>query len=201
MCWVVTLLSWLAGNYWRWRGLLGILSSRHLLSLITVNKSVNMADIHSLSSLQLIANQWNRSWGDVCLCLSFWHCIKKSWQSCLLMFSLLGLKSFSLVCDLQDGYFKIRRGTNECGIEGDVVTGLPSTKNLVRKVVSVDESGDASLWRMRFSVVLHVVCTSVTVEDDGLDSIQANTSPMLLRQQCFYAIFFLVSTDSCFRKN
>ncbi|KAK3445750.1 hypothetical protein EUGRSUZ_A00982 [Eucalyptus grandis] len=56
----------------------------------------------------LIANQWNRSWGD-------------------------------------DGYFKIRRGTNECGIEGDVVTGLPSTKNLVRKVVSVDDSGDASL--------------------------------------------------------
>ncbi|GAB2234624.1 hypothetical protein Droror1_Dr00003881 [Drosera rotundifolia] len=41
----------------------------------------------------LIANQWNRNWGD-------------------------------------DGYFKIRRGTNECGIEDDVVAGLPSSKNL-----------------------------------------------------------------------
>ncbi|KAI4384896.1 hypothetical protein MLD38_002982 [Melastoma candidum] len=49
----------------------------------------------------LVANQWNRSWGD-------------------------------------DGYFKIRRGTNECGIEGDVVAGLPSTKNLVREFVSDD---------------------------------------------------------------
>ncbi|KAK9164807.1 hypothetical protein Syun_005709 [Stephania yunnanensis] len=44
----------------------------------------------------LLANQWNRSWGD-------------------------------------DGFFKIRRGTNECGIEDDVVAGLPSTKNLIRK--------------------------------------------------------------------
>jgi len=42
----------------------------------------------------LIANQWNRSWGD-------------------------------------DGYFMIRRGTNECGIEEDVTAGLPSTKNLI----------------------------------------------------------------------
>ncbi|XP_068662704.1 cathepsin B-like protease 3 [Aristolochia californica] len=43
----------------------------------------------------LLANQWNKSWGD-------------------------------------NGYFKIRRGTNECGIEEDVVAGLPSTKNLVK---------------------------------------------------------------------
>ncbi|GMH20843.1 hypothetical protein Nepgr_022685 [Nepenthes gracilis] len=35
----------------------------------------------------LLANQWNRSWGD-------------------------------------DGYFKIKRGTNECGIEDDVIAGL-----------------------------------------------------------------------------
>ncbi|XP_030539754.1 cathepsin B-like protease 2 [Rhodamnia argentea] len=56
----------------------------------------------------LIANQWNRSWGD-------------------------------------DGYFMIRRGTNECGIEEDVVAGMPSTKNLVSYVASVDDSGDASL--------------------------------------------------------
>uniref|UniRef100_A0A6M2F6E3 Peptidase C1A papain C-terminal domain-containing protein n=1 Tax=Populus davidiana TaxID=266767 RepID=A0A6M2F6E3_9ROSI len=55
----------------------------------------------------LLANQWNRGWGD-------------------------------------DGYFKIRRGTNECGIEGDVVAGLPSTRNLVREVVSIDAREDAS---------------------------------------------------------
>ncbi|XP_006664995.2 cathepsin B-like protease 3 [Oryza brachyantha] len=43
----------------------------------------------------LLANQWNRGWGD-------------------------------------DGYFKIIRGKNECGIEEDVVAGMPSTKNMVR---------------------------------------------------------------------
>lgn len=52
----------------------------------------------------LLANQWNRSWGD-------------------------------------NGYFRIRRGTNECGIEEDVVAGLPSTKNLIREYVSVDNVG------------------------------------------------------------
>ncbi|XP_021897248.1 LOW QUALITY PROTEIN: cathepsin B-like protease 2 [Carica papaya] len=55
----------------------------------------------------LIANQWNRSWGE-------------------------------------DGYFKIRRGTNECGIEDDAVAGLPSTKNLVKEVVNEDGLEDAS---------------------------------------------------------
>ncbi|KAF7804998.1 cathepsin B-like protease 2 [Senna tora] len=54
----------------------------------------------------LLANQWNRSWGD-------------------------------------DGYFKIKRGTNECGIEDDVVAGLPSTKNLIREVSDVDADADA----------------------------------------------------------
>nr|CAB3499991.1 unnamed protein product [Digitaria exilis] len=44
----------------------------------------------------LLANQWNRGWGD-------------------------------------DGYFKIIRGRNECGIEEDVVAGMPSTKNIVIK--------------------------------------------------------------------
>lgn len=42
----------------------------------------------------LLANQWNRGWGD-------------------------------------DGYFKIIRGKNECGIEEDVVAGMPSTKNVI----------------------------------------------------------------------
>ncbi|XVF80361.1 hypothetical protein PTKIN_Ptkin15bG0063500 [Pterospermum kingtungense] len=56
----------------------------------------------------LLANQWNRGWGD-------------------------------------DGYFKIRRGTDECGIEDDVVAGLPSTKNLVREVANMDIFKDASL--------------------------------------------------------
>ncbi|XP_004494492.1 cathepsin B-like protease 2 [Cicer arietinum] len=55
----------------------------------------------------LLANQWNREWGD-------------------------------------DGYFKIKRGTNECGIEGEVTAGLPSTKNLVREVTDMDADADVS---------------------------------------------------------
>ncbi|KAJ9171628.1 hypothetical protein P3X46_014966 [Hevea brasiliensis] len=57
----------------------------------------------------LLANQWNRGWGD-------------------------------------DGYFKMRRGKNECGIEGNVVAGLPSARNvhLVREVAGVDALGDVS---------------------------------------------------------
>jgi cathepsin B len=27
-----------------------------------------------------------------------------------------------------NGFFKIRRGTNECGIEGQIVTGIPKLK-------------------------------------------------------------------------
>ncbi|CAN6467531.1 unnamed protein product [Victoria cruziana] len=53
----------------------------------------------------LLANQWNRSWGD-------------------------------------DGYFKIKRGTNECGIEGDVVAGMPSSKHLIRSFVGDSEGDD-----------------------------------------------------------
>ncbi|KAL1553068.1 Cathepsin B-like protease 3 [Salvia divinorum] len=56
----------------------------------------------------LLANQWNRSWGD-------------------------------------DGYFMIRRGTNECGIEEDVVAGLPSTRNLIKKYGNIDLARDASI--------------------------------------------------------
>ncbi|EXB94880.1 Cathepsin B [Morus notabilis] len=55
----------------------------------------------------LLANQWNRSWGD-------------------------------------DGYFKIRRGTNECGIESDPVAGLPSTRNIIKEVASDGAITDAS---------------------------------------------------------
>ncbi|KAI3449317.1 hypothetical protein Pfo_005982 [Paulownia fortunei] len=56
----------------------------------------------------LLANQWNRSWGD-------------------------------------DGYFMIRRGTNECGIEEDVVAGLPSSRNLIAEYGHVDVSHVASV--------------------------------------------------------
>ncbi|KAE8697350.1 cathepsin B-like isoform X2 [Hibiscus syriacus] len=55
----------------------------------------------------LLANQWNRGWGD-------------------------------------DGYFKIIRGVDECGIESDVVAGLPSTKNLVHEVADTEIVEDAS---------------------------------------------------------
>uniref|UniRef100_A0A5B7A5W1 Putative cathepsin B-like n=1 Tax=Davidia involucrata TaxID=16924 RepID=A0A5B7A5W1_DAVIN len=56
----------------------------------------------------LLANQWNRNWGD-------------------------------------DGYFKIKRGANECGIEEDVVAGLPSSKNLIKEFASVDATLDVSV--------------------------------------------------------
>ncbi|KAL3537378.1 hypothetical protein ACH5RR_000744 [Cinchona calisaya] len=56
----------------------------------------------------VLANQWNRSWGD-------------------------------------DGYFKIRRGTNECGIEEDVVAGTPSARNVVQEFSDADISLDASI--------------------------------------------------------
>ncbi|KAF4370383.1 hypothetical protein F8388_016120 [Cannabis sativa] len=55
----------------------------------------------------LLANQWNRSWGD-------------------------------------DGYFMIRRGTNECDIEDDVVAGMPSKRNIIEEVASADAFSDAS---------------------------------------------------------
>uniref|UniRef100_A0A453HB92 Peptidase C1A papain C-terminal domain-containing protein n=1 Tax=Aegilops tauschii subsp. strangulata TaxID=200361 RepID=A0A453HB92_AEGTS len=48
----------------------------------------------------LLANQWNRGWGD-------------------------------------DGYFKIIRGKNECGIEEDVTAGMPSTKNIAGSAFAI----------------------------------------------------------------
>jgi cathepsin B len=56
----------------------------------------------------ILANQWNRSWGD-------------------------------------DGYFMIRRGTNECGIEEEVVAGLPSTKHLIEQFTVKDGSSHVSV--------------------------------------------------------
>ncbi|CAH2039158.1 unnamed protein product [Thlaspi arvense] len=50
----------------------------------------------------LLANQWNRSWGD-------------------------------------DGYFKIKRGTNECGIEHGVVAGLPSDRNVFKGITTTSD--------------------------------------------------------------
>ncbi|KAF5462301.1 hypothetical protein F2P56_018321 [Juglans regia] len=44
-----------------------------------------------------------------------------------------------------DGYFMIRRGTNECSIEDDVVAGLPSSKNTIREVASMDDAADVSV--------------------------------------------------------
>ncbi|WOL03214.1 cathepsin B-like [Canna indica] len=55
----------------------------------------------------LLANQWNRSWGE-------------------------------------DGYFKIIRGKNECGIEEDAVAGLPSKKNLIMDYVVGDSYAASS---------------------------------------------------------
>ncbi|XP_010542823.1 PREDICTED: cathepsin B-like [Tarenaya hassleriana] len=44
----------------------------------------------------------------------------------------------------EEGYFKIRRGTNECGIEEDAVAGLPSSKNLAREIAGSDHLWVAS---------------------------------------------------------
>ncbi|KAL8143846.1 hypothetical protein V2J09_016878 [Rumex salicifolius] len=55
----------------------------------------------------LVANQWNKSWGE-------------------------------------DGLFKIKRGTNECGIEEDVVGGLPSSKNLSESFIRLPEAWKAA---------------------------------------------------------
>lgn len=39
----------------------------------------------------------------------------------------------------------IRRGRNECGIEDDVVAGLPSSKNVIREVAIADAVVDVSV--------------------------------------------------------
>lgn len=56
------------------------------------------------------------------------------------------LKHKLILNGMQDGYFMIKRGTNECGIEEDVVAGLPSLKNFIREVASADAVvGDVSI--------------------------------------------------------
>lgn len=45
---------------------------------------------------------------------------------------------------MQDGYFKILRGKNECGIEEDVVAGLPSSRNVAISSIVGDSKADAS---------------------------------------------------------
>lgn len=39
----------------------------------------------------------------------------------------------------------IRRGTNECGIEEEVVAGLPSTRNIIKKYGRGDLGRDVSI--------------------------------------------------------
>ncbi|KAF1892223.1 hypothetical protein Lal_00036584 [Lupinus albus] len=79
----------------------GVALGGHAVKLIGWGRSDNGDDYW------LLANQWNRSWGD-------------------------------------DGYFKIKRGTNECGIEDDITAGLPSTKNFIREVTDMDTDFDVS---------------------------------------------------------
>lgn len=52
---------------------------------------------------------------------------------------------FFFFFSFQDGYFKIVRGRNECGIEEEVVAGLPSTKALIRSNAGVDTTVEATM--------------------------------------------------------
>lgn len=64
---------------------------------------------------------------------------------CLALVTISGfLCSNILHFELQDGYFKIRRGTNECSIEKDAVAGMPSKRNLVREVACADAAAHTS---------------------------------------------------------
>lgn len=89
-------------------------SKRYSVSAYRINSDPHsiMAEVYkngpvevAFTVYELLANQWNRSWGD-------------------------------------DGYFMIKRGTNECGIEEDVVAGLPSSKNVMSEVSSMGAFGD-----------------------------------------------------------
>lgn len=88
------------------------------------------------------------------LCFSF---LRISGIEAGVMYVFMKLLSISKVCLhkisitnwfwWQDGYFMITRGTNECGIEEEVVAGLPSSKNLLREVATVDGVADVSVWQ------------------------------------------------------
>lgn len=68
-------------------------------------------------------------------------------KTCYLSRSYIFIRFFSNVYLFlsQDGYFKIRRGTNECGIEEEVVAGLPSAKNLNLELDVSDAILDAAM--------------------------------------------------------
>ncbi|KAL5162329.1 Cyanogenic beta-glucosidase [Glycine soja] len=76
---------------------------------------------------------------------------------CCCFCSLLRIKVVVLLANQwnsewgDDGYFKIRRGTYECGIKEDVTAGLPSTKNLVREVTDMDADAAVS-FRMSWLI-------------------------------------------------
>ncbi|XP_020590707.1 cathepsin B-like isoform X2 [Phalaenopsis equestris] len=56
---------------------------------------------------------------------------------------LIGWGTSEQAEDYWDGYFKILRGANECGIEEDVVAGLPSPKHFILNHADMDASADA----------------------------------------------------------
>ncbi|KAK9035698.1 hypothetical protein V6N11_077731 [Hibiscus sabdariffa] len=67
------------------------------------------------------------------------------------------------------GYFKIRRGTNECGIEEDVVAGFPLAQNIVRErrvsIIIVDSMSCFTVQELQpvFHVLLHTARTSACI--------------------------------------
>lgn len=72
----------------------------------------------------LAANSWNSDWGDkgaALLCFSAHRCLTET---------QLDLNNDSVNCDsisaLFPGFFKIKRGSDECGIESEMVAGMPN---------------------------------------------------------------------------
>lgn len=64
----------------------------------------------------LAANSWNSDWGDK-------GATKPNFgTSCFLVTYSSG---HMILCLFISGFFKIQRGNDECGIEADVVTGMP----------------------------------------------------------------------------
>lgn len=63
----------------------------------------------------------------------------------------------------------IKRGTNECGIEEDVVAGLPSAKNLIREIASVDADANESIWRLHYFLpkTFYICDSNISLLTDG----------------------------------